>query len=135
MQLEMAPVHNRLVRTLHRANRELWQTNARLSRQAPGILDSAAATLLDRVRVADERVRVGDERVDSAVDSADERVRGAEAERDKWHEEADRLQAVRADLEAGHAALQQRIEQLEALRSRKVVRLALALSRLRPGGR
>ena len=117
MQLEIAPLHNRYVRDLVRANRELWQANARLSRAAPGTFDSAAASLLNTVR------------------DAEERVRAAEAERDMWHEEADRLQALRGNLERTQGAMQQRLEQLQAVRRRKAVRIALALSRLKPGGR
>ena len=156
MQLEMAPLHNRFVRHLQRANRELWQANARLSRAAPGTFDSAAASLLNRVREAEERASAADDRervaeesirlADDRVRAADERVRAAEdrvgaleADRDLWHEEADRLQAVRADLEQRfkehQELMQRRLDELEAVRSRKAVRLVLGLSRLLPRGR
>ena len=110
MQLEIAPLHNRFVRSLDHANRELRRANARLSRTTRGTFDSAAASILNRV---------GD---------VEERVRAAEEERDLWHREADKLQAR-------NMALEHRAARLEAVRRRKVVRIALALARLRPGGR
>jgi SAM-dependent methyltransferase len=69
MHLEVAPVNNRYMLDLERANRELRIANARLARHHLGKSDSASATLLARVeRLTNEldelrvRVRQEDER-------------------------------------------------------------------------
>ena len=46
MQLNVAPLHNRHVRNLEKANRELWRINAQLGRERMGVADSAAAVRL-----------------------------------------------------------------------------------------
>jgi SAM-dependent methyltransferase len=50
MHLEAAPLHNRHVRNLERANHELRSANVRLARSPLGKADSAAATLLGQRR-------------------------------------------------------------------------------------
>ena len=50
MQLTMAPVYNRHMLGMERANRELWRENARLARGLMGKSDAAAATALLRVQ-------------------------------------------------------------------------------------
>ena len=50
MQLTVAPVYNRHMLGLERANRELWRENARLARGLMGKSDAAAATALLRVQ-------------------------------------------------------------------------------------
>jgi SAM-dependent methyltransferase len=48
MQLNAAPAHNRYLLNLERSIREMWQTNARLSRSRLGVDDSAGAAVLSR---------------------------------------------------------------------------------------
>lgn len=56
MQLEAEPIHHRYVRALERANDALRAVNARLARQKLGTADSAAASLLARVRALEAEV-------------------------------------------------------------------------------
>jgi hypothetical protein len=50
MHLAVAPVYNRHMLGMERANRELWRENARLARGLMGKSDAAAATALLRVQ-------------------------------------------------------------------------------------
>jgi 2-polyprenyl-3-methyl-5-hydroxy-6-metoxy-1,4-benzoquinol methylase len=50
MQLAAAPVYNRHMLTLERANRDLWRENARLGRERLGHGDAGAATVLFRMQ-------------------------------------------------------------------------------------
>ena len=50
MQLAAAPVYNRHMLTLERANRDLWRENARLGRARLGHGDAGAATVLFRMQ-------------------------------------------------------------------------------------
>jgi SAM-dependent methyltransferase len=50
MQLNVAPLYNRHMLALERANRELWRENARLAREQLGKSDAAAATTLFRMQ-------------------------------------------------------------------------------------
>ena len=49
MQLKVAPVNARYLKSLEQANEQLWRENARIARSRLGVSDSAAATLLARV--------------------------------------------------------------------------------------
>jgi SAM-dependent methyltransferase len=49
MHLNVAPVHNRHMRSLEGANKELWRENARLGRSRLGHADSAGAAILGRL--------------------------------------------------------------------------------------
>lgn len=57
MQLAVAPLYNRYIRQLERADRELWRENARLARQRIAVGDSAAIAVNARVRHLEEQVR------------------------------------------------------------------------------
>ena len=50
MHLAVAPLYNRHMLALERANRELWRENARLAREQLGKSDAAAATTLFRMQ-------------------------------------------------------------------------------------
>ncbi|MGH2838323.1 MAG: class I SAM-dependent methyltransferase [Thermoleophilaceae bacterium] len=57
MRLAVAPLHNRWIRTLERANRELWRENGRIARQKIGLADSAAVTMAARVQQLEQQVQ------------------------------------------------------------------------------
>ena len=57
MRLAVAPLYNRWMRTLERANRELWRENGRIARQRIGVGDSAAVTVAGRIRQLEEQVQ------------------------------------------------------------------------------
>ena len=57
MHLEAAPLHNRYVRNLEDANRELRRTNVRLGQEWLGKADSAAATIVARLELENRAVQ------------------------------------------------------------------------------
>lgn len=87
MHVEAAPLHNRYVLNLERANAELRRTNARLTRRRLGTADSAAASLLAQLETA----RAELERVLQERREREE----AEAERRRRLEELEQVVAAR----------------------------------------
>lgn len=75
MQLAIAPLYNRYIRSLDRANRELFRENARLGRERIGIADSAAITMSERVAALQQRITDLESMLDSPRHQAVERVR------------------------------------------------------------
>ena len=114
MQLAVAPEHNRWMLQLERANRELWAQNARLARDNWGVFDAAAASMLDKT-----------ERGRESTDQLFHRAEAAHWEAVRW----------RGEIEDAWRRAQVAEYRLASLRRRKVVRLALALARLRPGAK
>ena len=57
MRLAVAPLYNRWIRSLERANRELWRENGRIARQKIGAGDSAAVTMAARVRHLEQQIQ------------------------------------------------------------------------------
>jgi 2-polyprenyl-3-methyl-5-hydroxy-6-metoxy-1,4-benzoquinol methylase len=111
--LTVAPWHNRYLKNLERANRELWQTNFRLGRTRLGSFDSAAAALQGKVRALQERAEEA-ERLRAELEAVWERTNFCERLLDA---ERDRVRQLEA-----------RIPRERLPRARKVVR---ALRRLR----
>jgi SAM-dependent methyltransferase len=95
MHLEAAPVHNRYLLSLERANIELRRVNARLGRSNLGIADSAAASLLAKLDRTERELAVLKERL---------RQKEQEAELHTWidhlhnqiHEHKREVQAMQA---------------------------------------
>jgi 2-polyprenyl-3-methyl-5-hydroxy-6-metoxy-1,4-benzoquinol methylase len=113
MHLEAAPVHNRHMLNLERANEELRRVNARLARGLIGTADSAAASLLAKV----ERT----ERELAAV-----RQQLAERERAERQE-----QELHAWIDQLHEEIDRRGREVEAMQATRVWRLAGKYWRLR----
>lgn len=57
MRLAIAPLHNRYVRDLERANRELWRENTRLAQERIGVYGSSAVRLNERLHELEEQIR------------------------------------------------------------------------------
>ena len=99
MDLAVAPVHERMVRQLEEANRDLWRVNANLARGVMGKADSAAASYLSRSEAelahARERWEYWEDfarQADARADAEMTRGRGAEAREEE-------LMATVAELE------------------------------------
>jgi SAM-dependent methyltransferase len=75
MQLAVAPLYNRHMRALERANRELFRENGRLGRERIGIADSAAITMSERVAVLQQRITYLESLLGSPRHRAIERAR------------------------------------------------------------
>lgn len=75
MQLAVAPLYNRHMRALERANRELFRENGRLGRERIGIADSAAITMSERVAVLQQRIAALERLIASPRHQAVERAR------------------------------------------------------------
>jgi 2-polyprenyl-3-methyl-5-hydroxy-6-metoxy-1,4-benzoquinol methylase/Skp family chaperone for outer membrane proteins len=87
MHLEAAPLHNRYVRNLEQANRELRRANARLGRERLGRADSAAATILGQLEL--ERRALQEQRVRESYDPENPTERQAHLARiEELHEHA-----------------------------------------------
>jgi SAM-dependent methyltransferase len=98
MGLAAMPYQNRYMRHLERANAELHRTNVALSRRYLGIHDAAAAVVLRRHQ--------------EAIQALERRAEEAEAQRDTWHEIADRNDLARRVLERRFATPRHRIADL-----------------------
>jgi SAM-dependent methyltransferase len=81
-QLALAPTYNRHMATLERANRELREANARLGKGNLGVADSAAASLIGRIRGAEEQLEAAQKKI-----AHYEHVRAVEAEGKAWIED------------------------------------------------
>jgi hypothetical protein len=101
MRLQAEPLNQRYVMGLERANEELRRVNARLARSWRGTADSAAASLVAKIR-----------RLEEALTEADKRL--AEAEARRWtpddqrmveglHEEIAELNRTIAEMQATRA--------------------------------
>jgi SAM-dependent methyltransferase len=102
MQLEAAPVHNRYMLNLERANTELRRANARLARGFLGIADSAAAALIAKIERTERELAAANERL---------REREQEAELHTW---IDQL----------HRQIYEHKHQVQAMEATRVWRLA-----------
>jgi SAM-dependent methyltransferase len=91
-QLAIAPTYNRHMANLERANRELRLANARLGKNQIGVADSAAASLIGRLRGAEEELEAARKTI-----AHYEHVRDVEAESKAWidnlHEQISTLKA------------------------------------------
>ena len=99
-QLAISPAHNRAVRSLQRANRELWYANARLAREKMGTYDTAAVAALLKV----EQARADARRAEQRAHQAELRLDGAERQAQQEGQRAEELwvmvQELRAELTA-----------------------------------
>jgi len=98
IHVEAAPLHNRYVHNLERANAELRRTNARLARKTLGIADSAGASLLAKLEATQSEL-------ESVLRAEQERNAAEEAEAARVHSVAV-LHAEIADLNATIAMMQ-----------------------------
>jgi hypothetical protein len=112
-EFTLAPAHNRYMRNLERANAELKRTNARLSRELIGTADSAAATLLAKLKRAESELVV---------------LREQLAERERAEKQDQELHAW---IEHLHEEIGQRTREVESMRATRVWRLAGKYWRLR----
>ena len=58
MHLAVAPLYNRLIRDLERANRELWAENAAIARERVGFGDAGAVMLRERVSQLEQELEL-----------------------------------------------------------------------------
>jgi SAM-dependent methyltransferase len=106
MQLTTAPVFNRHLLDLEGANKELRRANARLSRKLIGTADSAAATLVAKLKRAESELAALREQLE-------ERER-AEKEARELHEWIEHL----------HAEIEHHRSEVEGMQATRVWRLA-----------
>jgi SAM-dependent methyltransferase len=116
----LAPAHNRYMRNLERANAELRRANARLSRKLIGTADSAAATLVAKLKRTESELAAVRKQL-AERERAEAQQRELHAWIDHLHEEIDR----RAREVDRHA------REVEAMQSTRVWRLAGRYWRLR----
>jgi O-antigen biosynthesis protein len=117
--LTFAPVHNRYIKGLERANVDLWQTNARLGRERLGQYDTAATATMVKLHALERRANDAECRAVAAEQRAEQAELDAERESeraDRHRRESDRLR-----------------EQLAIEQSRSLRRMARAVRALRGG--
>jgi SAM-dependent methyltransferase len=117
--LTFAPVHNRYMRGLERANVDLWQTNARLGRERLGQYDTAATATMVKLHALERRADDAERR---AV-AAEQRAQQAELDAERQSE-----RAIRHGQESDRLREQLAIEQSRSLR-----RMGRAIRALRGG--
>jgi 2-polyprenyl-3-methyl-5-hydroxy-6-metoxy-1,4-benzoquinol methylase len=118
--LTIAPWHNRYLRNLERANRELRRTNARLARERLGRFDSAAAALQGKLRDLGDRAEAAERRAKELEEELD-----AVWERTRFSEQLVDAQRIRAE------AAEARLTRTRLFHTRRLGRRVL--SRLRRG--
>ena len=124
MHLEVAPVHNRYVRNLERANEELRRINAQLARKRLGKADSAAASLLAKLDRQAAQLEAARQELQKMRDAHDPE-RHASAER----------RALINRVEELHEQVLTQDRQIRAMTETRVWRLAARYWRVRDGFR
>jgi SAM-dependent methyltransferase len=128
MQIAVAASSLRYMRALERANTELRRTNARLWRGKLGVADSAAASLLGRLRTTEE-----------ALEEARRTIADFERERDESLRKAQHEQELNAWIADLHRQIDTLRSEIERTHGTRVWRLASrywgARDRLRAGAR
>ena len=128
----LAPYHNRYMRALEGANRELWRTNQRIARGHWGTYDAAAASLLKRVQRAEAAAAEAERQAQEAERQAQEAERQAqEAELRARHAE-ERFALERDIAQRNHDMYEQMVRWYDAPRYRAVDALRNGLLRV-PG--